>query len=180
LSAQSAAAPYARQTATSSKSRIAILNGAKAVIADVGSYQSNIADIALRAQVSKATIYNQFADKAEMMECLVEYEVSRLIQLALSAGSRQEGLYLLSKEISQDLALRKLVETDPLEIAKLVTISTHPTWVLAHQGIAKVFGHDRAACGVILRWLIGQIASPITQEESLLQSKALAASLFSQ
>ncbi|MFM8191156.1 MAG: TetR/AcrR family transcriptional regulator, partial [Candidatus Nanopelagicus sp.] len=89
-------------------------------------------------------------------------------------------LYLLSKEISQDLALRKLVETDPLEIAKLVTISTHPTWVLAHQGIAKVFGHDRAACGVILRWLIGQIASPITQEESLLQSKALAASLFSQ
>jgi hypothetical protein len=33
---------------------------------------------------------------------------------------------------------------------------------------------------VILRWLIGQIASPITQEESLLQSKALAASLFSQ
>jgi hypothetical protein len=50
--------------------------------------------------------------------------------------------------------------------------------VLAHQGIAKIFGADSAACGVILRWLIGQIASPITQEESLAQSKRLANSLF--
>jgi len=180
LSAQSAAAPYARQVATSNKSRAAIFNGAKAVIAEVGNYQSNIAEIALRAQVSKATIYNQFADKAEMMECLVESEIIRLTDLALSAGSRQEALYLLSQQICQDEALRRLVETDPLDIAKLVTITSHPTWVLAHQGIAKIFGQDFAACGVILRWLIGQIPSPITEEESFLQSKRLAATLFSQ
>lgn len=139
-----------------------------------------MAQISLRAQVSRATIYNQFADKAEMMECLVESEIIRLTDLALTAGSRQEALYLLSQQISQDEALRRLVETDPLDIAKLVTITSHPTWVLAHQGIAKIFGQDFAACGVILRWLIGQIPSPITEEESLLQSKRLAATLFSQ
>ena len=178
MSAQPALANYARQNATSNKSRVAIFAGAKAVIAQVGNYQSNIADIALRAQVSKATIYNQFADKAEMIEQLVESEVARLITLALSANSRQEGLYLLSTSISQDEALRRLVETDPNDIAKLVTISTHPTWVLAHQGVAKVFGADTAICGLILRWLIGQIGSPITEEESLAQSKRLANALF--
>jgi AcrR family transcriptional regulator len=178
LSAESAASLYARQTLTSNKSRAAIFKGAKAVIAEVGNYQSNIADIALQAQVSKATIYNQFADKAEMMEYLVEAEVNRLIELALNASSRQEALYLLSNEISQDLALRKLVESDPLDIAKLVTITPHPTWVLVHQGIAKVFGSDSATLGVILRWLIGQISSPITQDESLQQSKRLSATLF--
>jgi AcrR family transcriptional regulator len=178
LSAQPALANYARQNATSNKSRAAIFAGAKAVIAQVGNYQSNIADIALSAQVSKATIYNQFADKAEMIEQLVESEVARLITLALSANSRQEGLYLLSTSISQDEALRRLVETDPNDIAKLVTISTHPTWVLAHQGVAKVFGADTAICGLILRWLIGQIGSPITKEESLAQSKRLANALF--
>ncbi len=178
MSAQPALANYARQNATSNKSRVAIFAGAKAVIAQVGNYQSNIADIALRAQVSKATIYNQFADKAEMIEQLVESEVARLITLALSANSRQEGLYLLSTSISQDEALRRLVETDPNDIAKLVTISTHPTWVLAHQGVAKVFGADTAICGLILRWLIGQIGSPITKEESLAQSKRLANALF--
>ena len=178
MSAQPALANYARQNATSNKSRAAIFAGAKAVIAQVGNYQSNIADIALSAQVSKATIYNQFADKAEMIEQLVESEVARLITRALSANSRQEGLYLLSTSISQDEALRRLVETDPNDIAKLVTISTHPTWVLAHQGVAKVFGADTAICGLILRWLIGQIGSPITEEESLAQSKRLANALF--
>ena len=178
MSAQPALATYARQSATSNKSRAAIFAGAKAVIAEVGNYQSNIADIALRAQVSKATIYNQFADKAEMTEYLVESEVIRLTDLALAASSRQEALNLLSIAISQDQALRKLVESDPTDIAKLVTISNHPTWVLAHQGIAKVFGADPAICGVILRWLIGQIPSPITKEESLAQSKRLANTLF--
>ena len=178
MSAESALVTYARQRDTSNKSRVAILAGAKLVIAKVGNYQSNIADIAVSAQVAKATIYNQFADKAEMMESLVESEVIRLTELALAAGSRQEALALLSNAISQDLALRKLVESDPGDIAKLVTITNHPTWVLAHQGIAKVFGADSAACGVILRWLIGQIASPITEEESVAQSKRLAATLF--
>jgi AcrR family transcriptional regulator len=178
LSAQPAVSLYARQSATSNKSRAAIFNGAKLIIAEVGNYQSNIADIAMRSEVSKATIYNQFADKAEMMECLVESEVIRLTQVALATSSRQEALFALSTAISQDEALRKLTQSDPSDIAKLVTISNHPTWVLAHQGIAKIFGADSAACGVILRWLIGQIASPITQEESLAQSKRLANSLF--
>jgi len=178
LSAESALVTYARQRDTSNKSRVAILAGAKIVIAKVGNYQSNIADIAVSAQVAKATIYNQFADKAEMMESLVESEVIRLTELALAASSRQEGLALLSNAISQDLALRKLVESDPSDIARLVTITNHPTWVLVHQGIAKVFGADSAACGVILRWLIGQIASPITEEESVAQARRLAATLF--
>ena len=178
MSAESAFVTYARQRDTSNKSRVAILAGAKLVIAQVGNYQSNIADIAVSAQVSKATIYNQFADKAEMMESLVESEVIRLTELALAASSRQEGLALLSHAISQDLALRKLVQSDPSDIARLVTITNHPTWVLVHQGIAKVFGADSAACGVILRWLIGQIASPITEEESVAQSRRLAATLF--
>jgi len=178
LSAESALVTYARQRDTSNKSRVAILAGAKIVIAKVGNYQSNIADIAVSAQVAKATIYNQFADKAEMMESLVESEVIRLTELALAASSRQEGLALLSNAISQDLALRKLVESDPGDIARLVTITNHSTWVLVHQGIAKVFGADSAACGVILRWLIGQIASPITEEESVAQARRLAATLF--
>jgi len=178
LSAQPALALYARQNATSNKSRAAIFAGAKSVISEVGHYQSNIADIAIRAQVSKATIYNQFADKAEMMECLVESEVTRLIEIGFAAQSRVEALTKISIEISQDPALRKLVQSDPLDVAKLVSISNHPTWVLIHQGIAKIFGADAAAGGIILRWLIGQVASPITEAESHAQAKRLAKSLF--
>ncbi|MSV87636.1 MAG: TetR family transcriptional regulator, partial [Actinobacteria bacterium] len=40
--------------ATQQRSRIAILAGAKKVIAEVGAYESNMLDIAARAQVSRA------------------------------------------------------------------------------------------------------------------------------
>jgi hypothetical protein len=101
-----------------------------------------------------------------------------LIEIGFAAQSRVEALTKISIEISQDPALRRLVQSDPLDIAKLVSISNHPTWVLVHQGIAKIFGADAAAGGIILRWLIGQVASPITEAESHAQAKRLAKSLF--
>ena len=58
--------------ASSQRTRSAILMGAKVVIAEVGSYESNMVDIAARAQVSRATVYNHFADKEEMMFSLLE------------------------------------------------------------------------------------------------------------
>jgi AcrR family transcriptional regulator len=161
---------YAKQHATSNRSRQAIFRGAKEVISEVGSYESNMAQISLRAQVSRATIYNQFADKAEMMQFLTD--------LAIAADSREESLRRLSVEISQDLALRQMVESDPTDIAKLMTISDHPLWVKVHQSLVSIFGADSAGCGLILRWLIAQIASPITEEESATQAKRLVRTLI--
>ena len=137
-----------------------------------------MAQIALRAQVSRATIYNQFADKAEMMLFLVDSEITRLTDLAIAADSREESLRRLSVEISQDLALRQMVESDPTDIAKLMSISDHPLWVKVHQSLVSIFGADSAGCGLILRWLIAQIASPITEEESATQAKRLVRTLI--
>jgi AcrR family transcriptional regulator len=110
LSAQPALVTYARQRDSSNKSRVAILAGAKSVISRVGNYQSNIVDIAVSAQVSKATIYNQFADKAEMMEFLIDSEITRLTDLAIARSHFQSRnpCAVLSVEISQDLALRQI------------------------------------------------------------------------
>ena len=103
------------------RSRSAILSGAKIVIAEVGSYESNMTDIADRAQVSRATVYNHFADKEEMIHSLVESEINRLADLARSAPTPKDALFTLSTQISSDPALRKMSLTDPLDIAKFVT-----------------------------------------------------------
>ena len=169
------AAPlYARQTAASNQSRQAIFRGAKQEIANVGSYESNIIKIADYAQVSRATIYNQFADKAEMFEALVENEVIRLADIARNAESKSAALFQISREISQSAALRKIVETDPKDIAKLMTISEHPTWQLVGTFISEIFNVDTATCGVILRWLIAQISAPLSAEQSQQQAERLA------
>jgi AcrR family transcriptional regulator len=169
------AAPlYARQTAASNQSRQAIFHGAKQEIANVGSYESNIIKISELAQVSRATIYNQFADKKEMFEALVENEVIRLAEIAKSAQTKQEALYLVSREICQSAPIRKMIQTDPKDIAKLMTISEHPTWQLVGTYIKEIFQTDTATCGVILRWLIAQISAPLSAEQSAQQAERLA------
>ena len=154
--------------ATNHRSRIAILSGAKIVITEVGSYESNMNDIAARAEVSRATVYNHFSDKEEMMLSLVESEILRLIDLAKKAPTKRDALYVLSTEISKDPALRKMVETDPLDIAKFVRVTDHPLWQLVQTSLNLLFGESSET---VLRWLLGQIASPLTPAESAKQAE---------
>jgi len=156
------------------RSRSAILSGAKIVITEVGSYESNMNDIAARAEVSRATVYNHFSDKEEMMLSLVESEIMRLFELARKAPTKRDALYILSTEISADPALRKMVQTDPLDIAKFVTVSEHPLWKLIQDSLATLFGESS---GTVLRWLIGQVASPLTLAESAQQADRIARAL---
>ena len=158
--------------ATHQRSRTAILAGAKLVIAKVGSYESNMLEIAEHAQVARATVYNHFSDKEEMMLTLVESEILRLSSLAEKAHSKSDALYILSREIATDPALHRMVQTDPLDIAKFVTRNDHPLWNLATSSLTKIFGST--ASDLVLHWLIGQIASPLTQEQSKSQAELLA------
>ena len=161
--------------APAQRSRTAILAGAKTVIAEVGSYESNMVDIAARAQVSRATVYNHFADKEEMMFTLLESEILRLAELAASAPSPKDALLVLSREISGDKALRKMTETDANDIAAFVTIGEHPLWAIVQESLTKIFGLDNSS--LVLHWLLGQVASPLTPAESAHQADQIARSL---
>ena len=132
-------------------------------------------DIAARAQVSRATVYNHFADKEEMMFSLLESEILRLVDLAKKSPSPKDALLTLSREISGDLALRKMTETDPKDIAAFVTISAHPIWALVQDSLAAIFGSANAS--LVLRWLLGQVASPLSAGESAKQADQIARSL---
>lgn len=161
--------------ATGQRSRTAILAGAKIVIAQVGSYESNMLDIAEAAQVSRATVYNHFSDKEEMLLTLVESEILRLAAIATKAASKADALYNLSREIAEDPALRRMVITDPLDIAKFVTLSTHPLWTLVKDSLNRAFGSENV--GLVLHWLMGQIASPLAPTESRTQADQIARAL---
>lgn len=160
--------------ANNQRSRIAILSGAKIVITEVGSYESNMNDIAARAEVSRATVYNHFSDKEEMMLSLLESEILRLYDMAKKAPTKRDALYALSFGISKDPALRKMVETDPLDIAKFVTATQHPLWILIKSSLDLLFGESS---GVVLQWLISQVASPLTPAESSKQADQLVRAL---
>lgn len=161
--------------APAQRSRTAILAGAKIVIGEVGSYESNMIDIAARAQVSRATVYNHFADKEEMMLSLLESEILRLADLAKAATSTKDALLVLSREISGDVALRKMTVTDPTDIAAFITIGAHPLWAVVQESLTKIFGLDNSS--LVLHWLLGQVASPLTPAESAHQADQLSSAL---
>jgi AcrR family transcriptional regulator len=161
--------------ALQNRTREAILHGAKLEIAEVGSYESNMVDISTKAEVSRATVYNHFADKEEMILALVESEIERLTNLAQSADNPKDALLKLSREISTDKALAKMRQTDPSDIAKFVTKTNHPLWELANESAIKVFGPTNG--GLVLHWLISQIGSPLTDGESAMQAEKMARAL---
>jgi AcrR family transcriptional regulator len=132
-------------------------------------------DIAARAQVSRATVYNHFADKEEMMLSLLESEILRLADLAKAATSTKDALLVLSREISGDVALRKMTVTDPTDIAAFITIGAHPLWAVVQESLTKIFGLDNSS--LVLRWLLGQVASPLTPAESAHQADQLSSAL---
>ena len=162
-------------SAATQRSREAILAGAKIVISEVGSYESNMMDIAARAQVSRATVYNHFVDKEEMMNTLLESEIDRLAGLAKAAATQAEALAALSREISNDPALRTMVRTDPTDIAAFVTVSESPHWAHIARELSAIFGPSNG--GLVLRWLLGQIGAPLSADESSRQAEALAKAL---
>jgi hypothetical protein len=118
---------------------------------------------------------NHFADKEEMMFSLLESEIIRLSDLAKSAPSPKDALLSLSREISGDPALRKMTVTDPTDIAAFVTIGTHPLWALVQESLTKIFGLDNSS--LVLHWLLGQIASPLTPAESAHQATQISLAL---
>ena len=160
--------------AIQSKSRMAILAGAKKVVAEVGSYESNMIDIADRSEVSRASIYNHFVDKEEMMKTLLTSEIERLLSGAKSQISKSEALTFISQEISQDPALAKMVDTDHDEIVALMTISADPLWIHIHRELAVIFAAGESEVGLIIRWLLAQITSPLSAEQSRIQAEAIA------
>jgi len=160
--------------ATNHKSRSAILAGAKVVIAEVGSYQANMIDIADRSAVSRATVYNHFSDKSEMFLALLESEINRLAHEAKQCATPADALFFLSRSLSEDPALGKMRISDPVDIARLVTRSDHPLWKLTNETLAAIFG---AHFGVVVFWLLGQLASPLSESESREQANQIVVAL---
>ena len=92
-----------------SGTRQALLDGARIVFAEVGVRNANMIEIADRSEVARATLYNHFRDKDELVAALIEDEIERLRNLIASAPDRREVLFLIANEISQNAALRKVL-----------------------------------------------------------------------
>ena len=117
--------------------------------------------IADRSRVARATLYNHFRDKEEILQALLDSEIMRMSELARSATHRSEALFLLSKDIFDNGALRKVAELEPHLIARMVTISESGKWSEVRSTLQSVLYCSKESGELVLRWLLSQFFSPI-------------------
>jgi AcrR family transcriptional regulator len=163
-----------------------------------GVRRTTMGDIALKAVVAKATLYNHFRTKDDVLAALVDARTAALAQTceAVAAGrpvTAPEGigspdlgrglaaaLRVAAAALTADGPLRRVVADEPALAALLATPGDGRGWHAVRARVAAVLeaaGVDAgpSAVDVVLRWLVGQVLWPAPPQEA-----ALAADLLEQ
>ena len=163
---------YAPQVANHRRTQVAILEGAKSLIATVGLKKMSMIEIADIAQVSRATLYNHYRDKDSVLRALCESEAERFVNLARNSTSAIDALEKLSVEISQDNALENMRKTDPESLTLLLSSQEDRLWKAVSSAISLVVV-DPVVSELTVRWLIGQALYPLTPSQSRQQAEVI-------
>ena len=143
---------------------------ALALIAEKGLSQTNMIEIADRARVSRASLYNHFRDKNEVFLAVVELEIERIFALAMREREVSARLQIISKEISTHKALATALAKDPATIATLLERHDGEIWSKIYQSLAGATSSDSMGTALVLRWIIGQVFIPLSAEHSVAQA----------
>jgi AcrR family transcriptional regulator len=140
------------------RTRAGLLDGAARTFATHGLRASSMQSIAATAGVAKATLYNHFRTKDDVVRALLATEVERLTALA-AALPRDQALAALSDELGAHPVLRRLAEAEPEILAALVTVPSE-VWgeLVARLAEALQVGIDGAELAA--RWLLGVVLQP--------------------
>ncbi len=164
--------PYKRQMTSYRRTRSAILEGTKSLIATVGLQKTNMIDIADTAEVSRATLYNHFRDKASVVRALLESEIERVL-LAIDADlSPADALATISWNICADPALEMMRRADPAVLTQMLTQFDDPLWKQIKEGLERLL-HSPSRAEIARLWLLGQVLQPLTSEQCREQAKLI-------
>ena len=164
--------PYKRQLTSYRRTRSAILEGTKSLIATVGFQRTNMIDIADTAEVSRATLYNHFRDKPSVLRALLESEIERVF-LAIDSGiSPTEALSEISRQVSSDPALERMRSTDPAVLVQMLSHVEDPLWLQIKEGLSRLMNNESQS-ELARLWLVGQVLQPLTTEQGREQASGI-------
>lgn len=140
------------------RTRDGLLDGALACIERDGLRRLTMSGICARSGVAKATLYNHFRTKADVLAALVGREVDRVADTALQAaasGGLAEGLDAAVTYVAGLTAGRTVAGSEPGALVPLVTPGEGPGWLHARQRAAHVLHLDpgHPVIALTLAWL---------------------------
>jgi len=164
------------------RTRAAILAATEACVADVGARATTMSAVALRGRIAKATLYNHFRTKSELLDAVVQARIQTCRTAALAAPDLAEALRLTARSLSGLAGVAGLAAHDPAALARLTAAGDGPGWTAARAAVSEVLARhgrdaDASARELVLRWLTSQLLWAGEEAERDLAAAILAAGL---
>lgn len=151
------------------RTRAAILEAAAACIERQGVRKTTMSDVAATGGVAKATLYNHFRTKDDVLAALVDAQVAAVSARCTAVAADQglaAALELAAAELAASPALRGVAESEPALLAPLAAPGESRGWQAVRAAVAQVLvaGEVPAAeaqVELVLRWLLSQLLWPV-------------------
>ena len=141
------------------RTRSAILDAAARTIAEHGVRRTTMARIAAEGGIAKATLYNHFRTKDDVLAALVEARVATLAQECAAAGGLQPALEHAARELASYGPLRRVAADEPDLLLPLLVPGEGRGWEQARAGIQQLVAAPEEV-EVVLRWLLSGLLWP--------------------
>ena len=173
----------ARSGNAMARTRTALLQATGDCLARYGVRKTTMVDVAARSRVAKATLYNHFRTKDDLLVAYVEDRVASLTGTAVAAastGGLAAALEAVAGVLRDDPVLRRAAREEPAALAPLCAPSDSRGWLSARTGAADLLTAARVPAGpgqvaLLLRWATSQLLWPLDGSDASVQ--ALAAQL---
>jgi AcrR family transcriptional regulator len=163
------------------RTRAAALDGARRVLAEHGLRKATMGDVAVRGGLAKATLYNHFRTKDELVSALVAEEVDELAADCrdLARDDLAVALTRAADAVATDPVLAGIRTAEPGALLGAAAPGDGARWDLVRAQVALVLdAGDRSQApehvDLVCRWLAGFVLEPGTQDARAAQARALA------
>ncbi len=103
------------------RARSGVLDGALQSVIARGTRATSMSGIAVAGGVAKATVYNHFRTKDEVLQALLERELDRAGGFALAGSNLCAGLAAAATQVAEHPARRTLALQEPEVLAALIS-----------------------------------------------------------
>ena len=166
------------------RTRAAALDGARRVISEHGLRKATMGDVAVRGGLAKATLYNHFRTKDDLVSALVADEVSELGTDCrdLAGDDLAVALTRAADVVATHGVLAGLRSVEPGALLGAAAPGGGARWDLVRAEVALVLDagerstapeHVDLAC----RWLASFVLEPGSQDSRAAQARAIAHAL---
>jgi AcrR family transcriptional regulator len=149
-----------RAGAALARSRTALLDGARRAVTVSGT-RISMAQVAAAAGVAKATIYNHFRTRDDVLSALLVAEIDRVIS-DLAHLELSQALIRAATEISEHPLLEALGGEDMATLAALSRVDVRSVgWIRVAEAVeAALYRNGRRGTPTVLRWLSSFVVAP--------------------